>query len=186
MATHSSILAWKIWGIGQPGGLLSVGSHRVVHDWSNLAATAVAATCNAGGPSSIPELGRSREGIGYPLQCSWAFLVAQLVKNLPVMRETWVWSLDWEDLLEKGKVTHCSILAWRILGLYSPWGCKESDTTQWLSLSCCCMYPYFYLFNWCKAFYCLDVFNLSSPLFTFLAVTGVAKKFVQFFPMVAL
>ena len=38
----------------------------------------------------------------------------QLVKNLPAMRETWVWSLDWEDPLEKGKATHCSILAWKI------------------------------------------------------------------------
>ena len=37
MATHSSILAWRIPGMGEPGGLLSVGSHRVGHDWSNLA-----------------------------------------------------------------------------------------------------------------------------------------------------
>ena len=46
----------------------------------------------------------------------WASLVAQLVKNLPAMRETWVHSLGWEDPLEKGKATHSSILAWRI-----PW-----------------------------------------------------------------
>ena len=45
---------------------------------------------------------------------SWASRVAQTVKNLPSMRETWVWSLGWEDLLQKGKVTHTSILAWRI------------------------------------------------------------------------
>ena len=56
------------------------------------------------------------EGIGYPLQCYWASLVAHLVKNLPVMREIWVWALGWEDPLEKGKATHSSILAWRI-----PW-----------------------------------------------------------------
>ena len=43
-------------------------------------------------------------------------MVAQLVKNLPAVRETWVRSLGWEDLLEKGKATHSSILAWRI-----PW-----------------------------------------------------------------
>ena len=55
----------------------------------------------------IPESGRSSgEGIGYPLQKSWASLVAQLVKNLPAMRETWVRSLGWEDSLEKGTVTH--------------------------------------------------------------------------------
>ena len=44
------------------------------------------------------------------------FFVAQLVKNLPAMPETWVRSLGWEDPLEKGKATHSSILAWRI-----PW-----------------------------------------------------------------
>ena len=56
--------------------------------------------CNAGVPSSIPGLGRSpREGIGYPLQYSWASLVAQLVKNLPAMQETPVQSLGQKDLL---------------------------------------------------------------------------------------
>ena len=65
----------------------------------------------------IPGSGRSAgEGIGYPLQYSWASFVAQLVKNPPAMRETCVQSLGWEDILEKGKVTHSSILAWKI-----PW-----------------------------------------------------------------
>ena len=54
------------------------------------------------------------KGKGYPLQYSWASLVAQLVKNPPVMGETWVQSLGWEDLLEKEKATHSSILTWRI------------------------------------------------------------------------
>ena len=71
-------------------------------------------TVNAGDPSSIPGLGRSpEEGLGYPLQYSWASLVA----------------------------THSSILAWRIpmdrgaaLAGYSPWGHKESDTTKRLTL----------------------------------------------------
>ena len=76
--------------------------------------------CSAGDTGLIPGSGRSAgEGIGYPLQCSWASLVAQLVKNLPAMQETWVWSLGWEDPLEKGTATHS----------------KESDTTEWLSLS---------------------------------------------------
>ena len=44
MATHSSVLAWRIPGTGEPGGLPSVGSHRVGHDWSDLAAAAAAAT----------------------------------------------------------------------------------------------------------------------------------------------
>ena len=59
-----------------------------------------------------------------------ASLVAQLVKNPPAIRETWVQSLGWEDPLEKGAATHSSILAWRI-----PWGHRELGTTEWLSLS---------------------------------------------------
>ena len=87
--------------------------------------------CNAWEPGSIPGPGRSSgEGIGYPLQYSWAPLVSQLVKNLPAMKETWVQSLGREDYLEKGKATHSSILAWRI-----SWTRKESDTTEQLSLS---------------------------------------------------
>ena len=71
--------------------------------------------CNTGDPSSIPGLGSSLgEGIGYPLQYSWASPVAQMVKNLPGMQETWVRSMVWEDPLEEGTATHTSILAWRI------------------------------------------------------------------------
>ena len=67
--------------------------------------------CNAGDPGSIPESGRSSgEGLGYPLQDSWTSLVAQLVKNLPAVQETWLWSLGWEDPLEKEKCTNSSIL----------------------------------------------------------------------------
>ena len=70
----------------------------------------------------------------------WASLVAQMVKNLPATQETWVQSLGWEDPLEKGMATHCSILAWRIPWteepgrLYSLWGHKESDRTEQLTL----------------------------------------------------
>ena len=68
--------------------------------------------CNAGDPGLIPGSGRSTgEGIGYPLQYSWASLVADLLKNLPVIHETWVQSLGWEDPLEKGKATHSRIMA---------------------------------------------------------------------------
>ena len=69
--------------------------------------------CNTGDPGWIPGLVRSAgEGIRYPLQYSWASLVAQLVKNLPATRETWVQSLGCKGLLEKGKATQSSILAW--------------------------------------------------------------------------
>ena len=56
--------------------------------------------------------------------------MAHLVKNPPAIRLTWVQSLGWEDPLEKGKATHSSILAWRI-----PWGGKELDMTDQISLS---------------------------------------------------
>ena len=103
--------------------------------------------CNEEDPGSIPGLGRSPgEGIGYPLQYSWASLMAQLVKNLPEkkkkkdlpeMWETWLQSLIWEDHLEKGKATlsstQISILIWRI-----PWtvhGVAKSRAPLSLSLS---------------------------------------------------
>ena len=88
---------------------------------------------NAGDPGSIPGLGRSGEGIGYPLQYSWASLVAQLVKNLPAMWETWVRFLGWEDPLKKGKATHSSILAWTIPRTVFhgvPWGCRVGNTER--------------------------------------------------------
>ena len=68
VATHSSVLAWRIPGTGEPGGLPSMGSHRVGHDWSDLAAAA-----------------RTQKG----------FPDGSDVNNLPAMRETWVWSLGW-------------------------------------------------------------------------------------------
>ena len=89
MATHSSVLAWRIPGTAEPVGLPSMGSHRVGHDWRDLAAGAVYIE---------------------------ASLVAQMVKNLPAMQETWVQSLGLEDPLKKGMETHSSILTCRI-----PW-----------------------------------------------------------------
>ena len=60
--------------------------------------------------------------------------MAQMVKNLPAVQETWIQSLSWEDLLEKRMAYHSSILAWRIPWTEetgrSPWGCKKSDTTH--------------------------------------------------------
>ena len=79
MATHSSVLVWRIPGTGEPGGLLSVGSHRVGHDWSDLAAASLGgfpcglagkeSICNVWDLDLIPGLERyPREGRGYPLQ----------------------------------------------------------------------------------------------------------------------
>ena len=72
------------------------------------------------------------------LSPNWAFLVSQMAKNLPTMGKTQVWSLSWEDPLEKGMEIHSNILTWRIsqsLADYSPCGHKESDRTEQLSLS---------------------------------------------------
>ena len=92
MATHSSILAWKIPRTEEPGRLQSMESQRVGHNWSDLAYS-----------------------IAYVVQ-RCAFLVAQMVKHLPAVQETQLQSLGWEDALEKEMATHSSTLAWKI-----PW-----------------------------------------------------------------
>ena len=74
---------------------------------------------NAGDHSSIPGWGRSPwEEIGYPLQYSWASLMAQLVKNLPAMWDMWVQSLGWKDALEKGNATLSVFWPGEFHGLY--------------------------------------------------------------------
>ena len=99
MTSHSSITAWEIPWTEEPGELQSMGLQRVRHDLPNKhththfpdSSAGKESTCNAGDPSSIPVLGRfPGEVIGYPLQYSLASLVAQMVKNLPTMGETWV------------------------------------------------------------------------------------------------
>ena len=79
----------------------------------------------------IPGLGRSPgEGNGYPLQDSWASLVAQTVKNPLAIWETWLRSLDWEDSLEKGMATHSSVVAWRILWTEEPGGLQSMGSQR--------------------------------------------------------
>ena len=95
-------------------------------------------SAGAGGdPSSIPGLGRSPgEGIGYPLQYSWASLVAQMVKKPPVMWETWVRSLGWKTPWRRAWQPTPVFLPGefpRILGGYNPWGHEELDMTERLS-----------------------------------------------------
>ena len=88
--------------------------------------------CHSGDPGLIPGSARfPGKGIGYPLQCSWASLEAQLVKNLPAMQETWIGKIPW-----RGERLPTPVF-WpgEFHGLNSPWGHKESDTTERLSLS---------------------------------------------------
>ena len=100
MATHSSILAWRVSWTEEPGGLQSMGSQRVGRGWVTDTFTFTFTV--------------------YP----GASLVAQMAKNLPAMQETQLWSLGGEDPLEKRMATHSSILAWEI-----PW-LEESGGLQ--------------------------------------------------------
>ena len=76
-----------------------------------------------------------------------------MVKNLPAMQKTQVWSLGWEDSLEKGMATHSSILAWKIPrteepgGWYSSWGCKESDMTEQANTQQCTITYFIYYYK---------------------------------------
>ena len=65
------------------------------------------------------------------MEAFWASLVAQMVKNLSIMRKTWVQSLGWEDLLEKGLATHSSILAWRIPWTGTWWATVHGVAKSW-------------------------------------------------------
>ena len=100
-------------------------------------------TCNTGDSGSIPRSGKSSsEGIGYPLQYSWASQVVQMIKNLPAMRETWIQSLCWERSLGGGRDNSLQYSCLenphgqRSLAGCSPWGRKESDTIALLSTVC--------------------------------------------------
>ena len=95
-------------------------------------------THNAGDPGSIPGLERSPgEGNVNSLQYSWAFLVAQMVKNPLTMQETWVQFLAWEDPLEEDMATHSSILDWRIPMAEEPGGLQSMQRVakSWTPLS---------------------------------------------------
>ena len=93
-------------------------------------------TCNVGDPSLIPGSGKSPgEGIGYPVPCSWASLVAQLVKNLLQCGRPgfhpWVGKISWR----REELPTPVFWPAEFHGLYSPWSCKESGRTEQLSLS---------------------------------------------------
>ena len=111
--------------------------------------------CNAGDPGLIPGLERSPgEGIGYSLQYSWAPLVAQMVKNPPVMWETCIWSLDWEDALEEGMETHSNILAWRTPWMEKPGGLQSMESQRvrhkWAAnTKPSCLETFWMISGWC-------------------------------------
>ena len=106
-------------------------------------------TCHAENPASIPGLGSSPgKGISYPLQYSWASLVAQTVKNPPAMWKTWVGKIPWR------REQLSTLLLWpeefhgqRSLADYSPRGPKESDTTERCPLKVFMNYIYLKFFT---------------------------------------
>ena len=136
------LLAWlvKPVGMGEPWNSYFSDYLHLFHQFHywyghsfHGSSTGKESACNARDPSSSPGTGRSTgNGIGYPLQYFWASLMAQLVKNLPEMRETWIWSLGWENPLER--LPTQVFWSGECHGLYSPWGHKELDTTERLSL----------------------------------------------------
>ena len=111
MATHFSVLAWRIPWTERPGRLQSMESHRVGHNWSDLAVAAAylwkykrndeqPVICQI--DTTFKEQVQAGKDIGISTLFTWVSMIAQLVKNLPVVQETPVRFLGWEDLLEKG------------------------------------------------------------------------------------
>ena len=156
MATHSSVLAWRIPGTGEPGGLPSMGSHRVGHNWSNLAAAAAAgftlfkkgfpdgseskeSACNAGDPGSFPGSRRSPgEGNGYTLQYSWGDI------------SLWSWFAFpwWLVMLSISSCAH-----WPFVCL---WKYVYSVSSLIFWLDC-------FLFFWCWVVWVLHIFWILTP-----------------------
>ena len=139
------ILAWRIPGMGEPGGLLSTGSHRVRHDCSDLAAAAAAAGFPGGSNGNVSAC------------------------NVGDLGSTWVWSLGWEDPLEKEMATHSSTLAWKIPwmedpGRLQPMGSQRvgHDWATSLSLSWLLMELIHNLKNKCLQFQMISLENSTK------------------------
>ena len=125
MATHSSILAWRILGMGEPDGLLSMGSHRVGHDWSDLAAAAAAAAEFT--PSQ--GLGNHTELLCWKRPWCWERLRQEEKETTEDEMVGWHHRLNGHEFEQTpgDSEGHGSLLC------CSPWGEKELDTTEWLN-----------------------------------------------------
>ena len=149
MAPHFSTLAWKIPGMEEPGRLQSMGSLRVGHDWATSLSFSLSfigegngnpfqCSClenpRMGEPGGLLSMGLHRVGHDWSdlagVLILWASLVAQMIKKLPSMLETWVWSLGQEDPLQKGMVSHSSILAWGIPWTEEPGGLQSMESQR--------------------------------------------------------
>ena len=152
MATHSSVFAWRIPGMGEPGGLPSMGSHRVRHDWGDLAAAAAAAAAvgirfasQAKGPSLKLD-GKSMHILGFPGGSGVRNLAA-----MQEMQEIWFWFLCWKILWSRKWQPTQIFLPGKFYGQgnlagYSPWSHQELDVTsvQFISVaqSCPSLWPH--------------------------------------------
>ena len=126
MATHSSILAWEIPWTVEPVGLQSVGSQK---SRTQLKQQRMCVCVYNSSP-----LWFLNKCLFIYLWLFWASLVAQLVKNLPAMQETWVGNIPWR----RERLPTPAFWPGESHVLCSPWGGKESDTAEWLSLSWLC------------------------------------------------
>ena len=128
MATHSSVLAWRIPWTEKPGRLQCMGSHRVRHDWSNLAAAAEQRYAILGNKMSTTSRSTRRRQ-RHPLQYSclenpWTEEPGRL-QSMGSKSQTWLSDFTFTfyfHALEKEMATHSSILAWRIPGMGKPGG----------------------------------------------------------------
>ena len=108
MATHSSVVAWRIPGVGEPGGLLSMGSHRVGHDWSDLAAAVAAAPCKKSYDQPRQHIkkqghyfankGPSSQGYGFSSSHVWLWELDCEESWVP--KNWWFWTVVLEKTLE--------------------------------------------------------------------------------------
>ena len=114
MAPHSSVLAWRIPGTEEPGGLPSIGSHRVGNDWSDLAAAAEGMKVNQSATKLVAQ-GFPGSSVGKESACSTG-------DHVP--------SLGEEDPLEQEMAIHSSILAWKILRTEEPGGVQSMGSQE--------------------------------------------------------
>ena len=135
MATHSSVLAWRIPGTGEPGGLPSMGSHRVGHNWSDLAAAAAAACLTLCNPTDCSLPGSSVHGIfpeGYWVSCHFLLQGIFLTQGL---NQLLLCLLNWTRILYHWATSEAL--------LHIDWSFSTTNTIDilgwWLSVpSGCC------------------------------------------------
>ena len=180
MATRSSVLAWRIPGTGEPCGLPSMGVTQSQTQLKRLSSSSksimpMKQNNHAGGICSVFIVPHCLHYRQFPKSGSESFsckdqrtnfwAVAQRLKRLPAMQETWVRSLGREDPLEKEMATHSSILAWRIPWTEEPGGLQPTGSQRvwhdWV-ISLSFTFPFNELYSLCHNYSTLSVLSESS------------------------